>query len=59
VSKKPGTLHLAAVFGLHPNSAIRYVHAARQLLEISAERYGDQMPGHACSGAAAERQAIF
>jgi hypothetical protein len=35
----PDPLHLAAVFGLHPNIAIRYANAARQLVETSAERH--------------------
>jgi hypothetical protein len=30
-------LHLAAVFGIHHNTAIRYANAARQLLTTMAE----------------------
>jgi len=35
----PDPLHLAAVFGLHANTAIRYANAAQKLLETSAEQY--------------------
>jgi hypothetical protein len=35
----PDPLHLAAVFGLHPNTAIRYANAARQLQATAAEQY--------------------
>ncbi|WP_219418656.1 hypothetical protein [Pseudonocardia nigra] len=35
----PDPLHLAAVFGLHANTAIRYANAARQLRETTAEQY--------------------
>lgn len=35
----PDPLHLAAVFGIHANTAIRYANAARQILETSAEQY--------------------
>lgn len=37
----PDPLHLAAMFGIHENTAIRYANAARQLLTTSAE---DQDP---------------
>ncbi len=33
----PDPLHLAAVFGIHQNTAIRYANAARQLLTTMAE----------------------
>jgi hypothetical protein len=33
----PDPLHLAAVFGIHENTAIRYANAARQLLLTAAE----------------------
>ena len=38
----PDPLHLAAVFGIHENTAIRYANAARQLLTTAAE---EQDPG--------------
>jgi hypothetical protein len=34
----PDPLHLAAVFGLDPQTAVRYASSARQLLETAAER---------------------
>lgn len=34
----PDPLHLAAVFGLDPKTAVRYANSARQLLETAAER---------------------
>jgi hypothetical protein len=41
----PDPLHLAAVFGVHENTAIRYANAARQLFTTAAE---EQDPG--CRG---------
>ncbi|TCO48142.1 hypothetical protein [Actinocrispum wychmicini] len=35
----PDPLHLAAVFGLSPGTAIRYAAAARQLLDTPAEQH--------------------
>lgn len=35
----PDPLHLTAVFGIHENTAIRYAHAARQILEHGAEQH--------------------
>jgi hypothetical protein len=35
----PDPLHLAAVFGVSPGTAIRYAAAARQLLQTPAEQY--------------------
>jgi len=37
LTRGPDPLHLAAVFGLDEKTAVRYAHAARQLLESSAE----------------------
>jgi hypothetical protein len=38
LTRGPDPLHLAAVFGIHENTAIRYAEAARYLLETTAER---------------------
>jgi hypothetical protein len=40
----PDPLHLAAVFGIHENTAIRYANAARQLLTTAAEEQDPQLP---------------
>lgn len=37
LTRGPDPLHLAAVFGLDDKTAIRYAHAARQLLTSAAE----------------------
>ena len=39
LSHGPDPLHLAAVFGIHDNTAIRYAAAARQILETAAEQH--------------------
>jgi integrase len=38
LARGPDPLHLVAIFGLDEKTAIRYAHAARQLLESQAER---------------------
>jgi site-specific recombinase XerD len=40
----PDPLHLAAVFGVHYNTAIRYANAARQLLTTMAEEQAPASP---------------
>ena len=40
----PDPLHLAAVFGLDPKTAIRYAENARLLLETSAEQQAARVP---------------
>ncbi|MGI5185435.1 integrase [Dactylosporangium sp. CA-152071] len=40
----PDPLHLTAVFGIHENTAIRYAHAARQILEQGAEQHDTGSP---------------
>jgi hypothetical protein len=39
LARGPDPLHLAAVFGLDPKTAIRYAEAARQLLQTAAEEH--------------------
>ena len=50
LARGPDPLHLAAVFGLDPKTAIRYAENARQLLQTAAEEqtrgepeYGENM----------------
>ena len=40
----PDPLHLAAVFGLDPKTAIRYAENARLLLETAAEQQAARVP---------------
>src|SRR2546421_890044 len=40
----PDPLHLTAVFGIHENTAIRYAHAARQILDTAAEQHSPGSP---------------
>jgi hypothetical protein len=40
----PDPLHLTAVFGIHEQTAIRYAHAARQILEQGAEQHDSGSP---------------
>jgi site-specific recombinase XerD len=42
LTRGPDPLHLAAVFGLDDNTAIRYAAAARQILTSSAERHANE-----------------
>jgi hypothetical protein len=42
LTRGPDPLHLAAVFGIDDETAIRYAHAARALLESPAERHEDR-----------------
>src|SRR5260370_266533 len=55
LARGPDPLHLAAMFGLDPKTAIRYAENARQLLITAAEEYdpGDAVSttgGHAAEG---------
>ena len=46
LTRSPDPLHLAAMFGLDPKTAIRYAESARQLLTTTAE---EQDPGDAAA----------
>ena len=42
LTRGPDPLHLAAVFGIDEETAIRYANVARALLESPAERHEDR-----------------
>ena len=46
----PGPLHLAAMFGLDPKTAIRYAENARQLLITTAEEQDPRDDGTSTNG---------
>jgi hypothetical protein len=50
LARGPDPLHLAAIFGLDPKTAIRYAENARQLLITAAE---EQDPAERLEGASA------
>jgi hypothetical protein len=48
-------LHLAATFGLHPGTAVRYASSARQLLQTAAEQHNPAgIPPNPGTGSAQE-----
>jgi len=54
LAQGPDPLHLAAVFGLDPKTAIRYAETARQLLQTAAEEQ-DPAGSHEPKGRNAHR----
>jgi len=53
-ARGPDPLHLAAMFGLDPKTAIRYAENARQLLITAAEEHDPGDAASTTSGHAAE-----